>query len=143
MLVCRGTGLQFVLFRIDTWVLLVLDGYALAAFLLDEEVLGVPGLCAVLEEEDGAVIVNHVALRLDVVVPEACLPELGDGVALLPGWITGHRNEGHQRAPLFGHLEQVLGALAVQIAQVQLGLGAQVLGQLIILEGLFIFLRED
>lgn len=112
--------------RIGTRVHFVLDGHRLAALLLNEKVLCLPRLRALLEHEDRTIVVDHVPLRLDVIVPQAGLPKLGNLFGLVTRRLSSHRHERHQGFALFGGFQHVLWIGQVHFAKVDLRLRAQV-----------------
>lgn len=119
---------------------LVLNRHRLAPLLLHEEVLRLPRLRAFLEHEDRPIVVDHVALRLDVIVPQARLPQLGDLFRFVARRRPIDGNERHQRFALLGGLQHALRIGHVQFAEVDLRLGAQVLGQFVVGQRFLVFL---
>lgn len=112
-------SLQFVFFgRKFSVVDFILERDAFASFLLNQEILRRPRLLAILEHEDCSVVVDHVALSLDVIVPQTRLPQLGDLLGFFPHRVPGNGDESHHRATFLRLLEESFGIAHVDLRHV-------------------------
>lgn len=133
---------QFILLEELSLVHLVLDRHTLASLLVDEKVFSFPRLLAVLEHEYRPVVLDHVALSLDVAVPQARLPELGYLFGFVPRWISADGHKGHHGSSLLSLLQKCFWIAHIDLGHIDLWRWSEMFWQLIRLQRLIVLLQS-